>query len=295
MISARSLPCLPLLLWKTPPALESILAQEGIAYRIINEDHPLAFRAGRFVLYDGRRQNKLQLRSRLKQEHIAIDVQTLREGERLDPFEALLETSGIFTTWRLQHRQVSEQVARHDRAKLRRRLLDRLRSIVVSAGGVWARIAAYPFPYRSAFNLRVDLDEPIAADYFAFAEARKPIAEATTHFVSTHAYGDVPAVLADLRDLDTHSHGHYHVVYREPEANRVNLRRAHDRLLSAEITGNGFAAPHGRWNLGLNDELEELGYQFSSEFQVGYDDLPFLSLARFSILECASGSRSPDL
>jgi hypothetical protein len=36
----------------------------------------------------------------------------------------------------------------------------------------------------------------------------------------------------------------------------------------------GFAAPHGCWNAGLNAVLEELGYLYSSEFQVGYDDFP---------------------
>lgn len=274
-LSARTLPALPLLLWKTPPALQMVLAQEGIAHRVIETDHPLAFRAGRFVLFDGRRQSMMALRQRLKPEHTPIDVRALFSDEPVDLFEALLETAGEATTWRLQHQNVTETVSRHDRAKLRRKIIGRLRDVVTKSGGVWARISPYPFPYRSAFNLRVDLDEQVPADYFAFADARTPIAEATTHFVSTHAYGEQPDVLADLRDLDTHSHGHYHVTYRDAEANRVNLRRALDRLAKAGITGNGFAAPHGRWNLGLNTELEELGCEFSSEFQVGYNDLPF--------------------
>ena len=43
-------------------------------------------------------------------------------------------------------------------------------------------------------------------------------ADCTTHFVSTRAYGDVPGVLQDLSRFDTQSHGHYHVVYRDPDA-----------------------------------------------------------------------------
>jgi hypothetical protein len=271
----RELPSLPLLLLKTPPALASILEQEGVAFRIVGEGHPLALRAGRFLLYDGRLISKIKLRSMLRPEHTSIDINALRDGEPSDPFDRLLETSGVKSTWRLQHVEVAERVARVDRAKLRRRMLGRLREMIEKAGGVWARLSPYPFPYRSAFNLRVDLDEHAPADYFAFAEARRPIEDATTHFVSTCAYGDSPSVLADLAKHDTHSHGHYHVVYREAEANRVNLRRAQDRLASAGIDGRGFAAPHGRWNVGLNAELEEIGCEFSSEFQVGYDDLPF--------------------
>ncbi len=271
----RVLPSLPLLLWKTPPALASILEQEGVAFREVREAHPLAFRAGRFVLFDGRHA-RAELKGFLKPENTAIDVQALREAEAGDPFERLLATEGIETSWRIRGYTVSERIGRNDRAKIRRRLIGRLREVVAKAGGVWARLSAYPFPYRSAFNLRVDLDEHLPDDYFAFARAREPIEDATTHFVSTAAYGDDPDVLADLRRHDTHSHGHYHVVYREPEANRVNLRRAIDRLDAAGIEGRGFAAPHGRWNPGLAEELEEIGCGFSSEFQVGYDDLPFL-------------------
>lgn len=273
-VASRALPSLPLLLWKTPPALATLLQQEGVAFREIREAHPLTFRSGRFVLHDGRA-GKAELKGMLKPEHTTIDVQSLRDGEPGDPFERLLETEGGDASWRLQSFTLVERVARVDRARLRRRLVGKLREVVAASGGVWARLAAYPFPFRSAFNLRVDLDEHAPDDYFAFARARAPIEDATTHFVSTAAYGDAPDVLADLRRLDAHSHGHYHVVYREREANRVNLRRALDRLDAAGIAGQGFAAPHGRWNPGLAEELEEAGCSFSSEFQVGYDDLPF--------------------
>ena len=41
---------LPLLLWRTPPGLELILTQEGIAHEVVGDSHPFAFRRGRFVL-----------------------------------------------------------------------------------------------------------------------------------------------------------------------------------------------------------------------------------------------------
>jgi hypothetical protein len=271
----RALPLLPLLLWKTPPALATILEQEGIPHRVVDKAHTLSFRLGRFVLFDRRQTQELELRGLIRAGNTAIDIDTLRDRGQPDPFEALLETKGRRTSWRLEHFNVTERVSLHDRARIRRALVERLGGLVTKAGGLWARLSPYPFPYRSAFNLRVDLDEHAPDDYFAFASARTPIEDATTHFVSTHAYGEDRDVLNDLRRLDTHSHGHYHVVYREAEANRVNLRRALDRLDEAGIVGDGFAAPHGSWNPGLDAELEELGCGFSSEFQVGYDDLPF--------------------
>ena len=50
---SHRLASLPLLLWKTPPGLELILAQEGVPFETVKDPHPLSFRAGRFVLFDG--------------------------------------------------------------------------------------------------------------------------------------------------------------------------------------------------------------------------------------------------
>jgi hypothetical protein len=250
------------------------LEQEGVAFRVIADLHALALRAGRFVLFDGRKAG-LELQPFLRPQNVGIDLQALREGEDGDPFWQLLSTEAQASAWVLQSYRVVERVGRYDRAKIRRRIVAKLRDIVTKNGGMWARLAYFPSPYRSAFNLRVDLDEWAPGDYYNFARARALIEDATTHFVSTAAYGGDEGVLSDLRALDTHSHGHHHLVYREREANRVNLRRSFEQLASAGIEGRGFAAPHGRWNAGLNDELEDLGCAFSSEFQVGYDDLPF--------------------
>ena len=276
-ISTSVLPPLPLLLWEAPPGLELILAQEGIAYRNVRDPHPLAFHAGRFVLYDGAKVAAATVRERLSPDHVALDINLLRheEGEGGDPFAALVDSRAHRASWSVGRWTLTERVGRVAKAPIRRRLLERLRQAVTKAGGTWARLSPYPFPYRSAFNFRADLDEPVADDYERFARARRPVADCTTHFVSTHAYGRHPRVLADLLRFDTQSHGHYHVIYRDAEANRRNLDRAHRILDEAGFSPSGFAAPHGRWNSGLDDVLEGFGYLYSSDFQLGYDDYPF--------------------
>jgi peptidoglycan/xylan/chitin deacetylase (PgdA/CDA1 family) len=270
-----ALPVLPLLLWDVPPGLELALAQEGIATQRVLDPHPLAFRGGRFVLYDGRRVAPATVRERLSAEHVGIDVDALRVGEPVDPFLALVDTRSTLARWELGGHAPTERVARHPKAALRRRLVDRLRHAVTAAGGLWARIAPYPFPYRSAFNFRADLDETCVEDYARFARARRRLGDCCTHFVSTAAYGEEPSVLQDLLRFDTQSHGHHHVIYRDAAANRRNLTRAHELLCESGFEPIGFAAPHGRWNLGLDQVLEDLGYIYSSDFQLGYDDLPF--------------------
>ena len=74
---------------------------------------------------------------------------------------------------------------------------------------------------------------------------------------------------------DTQSHGHFHHVYRDPEANRVNLERAHRILWSSGFEPVGLRGPPRPLAPSLDDQLEDLGYLYSSEFQLGHDDLPF--------------------
>ncbi|CAN5916131.1 hypothetical protein BH23PLA1_BH23PLA1_15740 [soil metagenome] len=274
-LGPSSLPVLPLLLWGVPPGLILLLQQEGVPFEVIVKAHPMALRRGRFVLYDSRRISTRAVRSITSEEHLLIDVDSLRRGESIDPFRAVVDSRSTLSVWSLGEATLTERVARHNRSAIRRRVLGRLRDKVARSGGLWARLGAFPHPFRSAFNLRVDLDEPIPEDYFRFAAARDPLADCTTHFVSTHAYGGEGAVLRDLRHYDTQSHGHFHHVYRNAGANRRNLRRAHDILVAAGIEPVGFAAPSGRWNAGLDRAIEELGYEYSSDFQVGYDDVPF--------------------
>jgi hypothetical protein len=275
---------IPLLLWKTPPGLELVLAQEGVAFQTVKDPHPLSFRAGRFVLFDSRAVAPISLRSLLSSDHVMIDIDDLRRDEPVDPFAALLDHQTARATWRIGPIAVSERVGRFPKGWIRRRVISRLREAVTAAGSVWIRLAPFPYPYRSAFSFRADLDESVPEDYHRFAAARDRLGDCCTHFVSTHAYTHHRAVLQDLLHRDTQSHGHFHHVYREPESNRVNVERAHRILCSSGIEPVGFAAPHGRWRRSLDDELEELGYLYSSDFQIGYDDLPFFpwKVNRFS-------------
>lgn len=270
----QSLSSLPLLLWRPPPGLELILAQEGVAFETIRDAHPFAFRRGRFVLADGPAAIAA-IRPSITHEHVVIDIDVYRQGEPVDPFGALVDSRSEIGLWMVGRRVLRERVGRYAKAQIRNRLIDGLRDQVLAAGGCWVRLAPYPHPYRSVFNLRVDMDEPFPEDYHRFALPRRLLADCTTHFVSTHAYENQPEVLDDLRNVDTQSHGHFHHVYRDPEANRRNLERAHGILQDNGFEPSGFAAPHGRWNPGLDEAIESLGYEYSSDFQLGYDDLPF--------------------
>ncbi len=274
------LPLLPLVLWRTPPGLELALAQEGVPYEVVERARPAAIARGRFVLFDSAETREPQIQAMLCRGQTAIDVDFLRDGQDLDPFAALVDDRAVDSAWSIAGARVVERVARRPKAAIRRALIERLRDAVTLAGGAWIRLAPFPYPYRSAFSFRADLDEPAPGDYHRFARARQALDTFSTQFVSTQAYAHHDTVIADLRRLDTQSHGHFHFVHRDFEANRANLERADRILRGAGIEPLGFAAPHGRYHAALDDVLEELGYLYSSEFQLAYDDFPFFPWKR---------------
>jgi len=261
---------LPLALWRTPPGLDQILMQEGVpAHRVQNPRE-----GGRFVLFDGRTIAPRVARESLSPGQTAIDVDAFRRGDG-DPFAALVDDRAAYRTWTIAGFDLTERVSRFDKAAIRRRVVAGLRSEVERSGGIWARLSAYPHPYRSAFNFRADLDEPFPDDYARFARARRPIDDCSTHFVSTAAYAHFPEVMADLKRIDAQSHGHFHHVYRSDDANVRNLQRADALLRAHGFAPSGFAGPEGRWNPELDRAIHALGYAYSSDFQIGYGDLPF--------------------
>src|SRR4051794_8597508 len=82
---------LPLLLWRTPPGLQLILQQEGIPHEIVRDPGARSLHAGRFIIHDSRNGSHKALRGLLLPDHVPIDVDQFRRGERVDPFSALID------------------------------------------------------------------------------------------------------------------------------------------------------------------------------------------------------------
>ncbi len=263
----HALPLLPLVLHDVPRGLRQALAQEGIPFRPARPGAP----QGRFLLFDGRSSPSLAVPAG----QTAIDVAPLRQGHREDPFEALVDHRSARFQWQIAGLTLSEEIARVDKRAVRRKLLEGLRALVEQHGGVWLRVAPFPFPYRSAFNFRIDYDDYEAGDFGATLAAIAGHEGATSHFVVGSAFQGAEEALARLAGLDVGSHGYWHHTYRAEDENLQNIRRGVDVLAAAGLTPCGFAAPHGRFNRGLLAALETLGIPYSSEFALAYDELPF--------------------
>jgi hypothetical protein len=261
------LPLLPLVLDNVPPGLRLALDQEGLP-TVSRDTSP---RGGRFVVFDSRR----GLRAPILPEQTPVDIHPLRSGFPGDPFAALIDEGSARFQWKIGGVRVSEEIARIDKRALRRRLMAGLRSRLEAAGGVWIKLAAWPFPYRSAFNFRLDHDEFDADDFDAVLQAILGHESAVSHYVCGSTHEQEQAALLRLRGSDVGSHGYWHHTYYDPQDNLKNIRRGIEVLQKAGLDPSGYVAPHGRFNRGLLRALETLGVTHSSEFALAYDDVPF--------------------
>ncbi len=259
-------PLLPLELDRVPRGLVVALRQEGVP-TCERGDRP----EGRFVLFDGRR----GLDRPPAAWQVPIDIDSLRRGCDEDPFEAMLDEGSAQCRWEVTGLALTERVARVDRRQVRRHIIARLRQRIEQAGGVWMTLAAYPFPYRSAVNFRIDHDRYDPEDFRSTLAALGDYSGATSHYLSGEAYESHADILGHFAGLDVGSHGYHHRVYRTEAENYENVERGMAVLERNGLTPSGFSAPGGQYHRSLAAALDRLGIGHSSEISRAYDDWPF--------------------
>ena len=178
--------------------------------------------------------------------------------------------------YRLGGFEFREEIAQVDKRQVRRRLMARLREIIESRGGIWVRLSAYPFPYRSVFNLRSIYLEagPEVEDALADLTSYEG---ATSHFLAGQAFENPSAFAQPFAGLDVGSLGYRPTIFDDTEENVVNLRMGISALRRLGLGPVGYAPPDGRFSLPLLSALEVLGVRYSSTTALCYDELPLFT------------------
>ena len=262
------LPLLPVCLAQVPATLRTALDQQGIAHCAQSPERP----AGRFVLFDSRSQRTPLLADGQWQ----VDVSTLAGDLPFDPWEALADEHAACCRWQVGPYSIREEVARINKRQIRRQLMARLRRRLEELGGVWLCVSPYPFPYQSAFNLRIDHDEYDAQDFASLLKAIAGREDACSHYVCAAGFQSDTHVLDALRGQHVGAHGYHHHTYQSTEENRRNIARGSEFLRGCRLDPVGFVSPHGRFNRHLLAALDALRVTHSSEFGLVYDELPLL-------------------
>jgi len=131
-----------------------------------------------------------------------------------------------------------------------------------------------PFIDKNVFIFRLDTDFCLKEDADEMYKICRGNNISATWFLDTES-DDSLSNYASMEDQEMALHCDKHYVYDNLDENYRNILRADEKLKKNGIEAVGFAAPFGAWNTSLDRALQKIEIKYSSEFTLGYDDLPF--------------------
>ncbi len=191
----------------------------------------------------------------------------------------------------------SEIVARQNKGKLRM-LVHQLLSNLHSLHDL-PFLTRWRFPNNAPtiFCYRIDSDHGTQPQIEQLHHLSQAYQLPLTWFLHTEAHQGWLGRFAQFEGDELGLHCHRHRTFKSYGENAENIRYALELLRQHGIAPRGFAAPNGFWNPGLAEAIARCQFLYSSEFSLGYDDLPFFPwlgwLGRFGTLQVPIHPVSP--
>lgn len=138
----------------------------------------------------------------------------------------------------------------------------------------YAHLWYFPDTHRTLFAFRIDSDkgsrEEVDALYHLAVRYDVPM----TWFLDVKAHEEWLQHFAYLAGQEFGVHCYEHRVFETYEENLKNILRARQKLDRVGVASHGFAGPFGMWNPALARAIDQVGFEYSSEFSYAYDALP---------------------
>lgn len=180
MSSPASLPDLPLMLAGIPRVVTDLLCAAGLPVSPLQRVALLASGSGRFVLYDSAsKASAAQARRAVRQGLLPIDCRALCDMSR---WPAMASVPAGSTP-----------------SDAPRQFLENLKGELERRGGLWLRLADFPFPFQSAISLVVEHQFDDVDDFGSIVDSLPATA---THFVSSRVRGPALASLVQPTPVD---------------------------------------------------------------------------------------------
>jgi hypothetical protein len=187
----------------------------------------------------------------------------------------ILDTRSIRKRFYSERKELpSEIVARVSKGKLRELVRISLGSLHHKRGLPFVHKWYFPDSSENVFIFRLD------TDFCSSHQANNMVGICRKNNISATWFLDTTSEerlhnYAEMKDQELALHCDRHLVFSDYKNNKKNLEIGRDKLNATGIEMNGFAAPFGDWNPELAKVLDDLNLEYSSEFTLDYDDLPF--------------------
>lgn len=199
------------------------------------------------------------------------------------PFDPARELRTVASAIRIfpsgTRRPVFEKVSRTSRGEIRRVIANALRWLSFAQGLPYFRLSFLP-EGNSALAVRVDTDLSTLSSLQVAVGTARDNGLCFSWFVHIQAAGESLSELVQntLKGQDIQLHCFSHKVYPDYESNFRDISQGICLLKSVGVNPTGIAAPYGEWSEGWSRAVADVGLKYSSEFSVGYDDVPFRPL-----------------
>ena len=169
----------------------------------------------------------------------------------------------------------SEKVSRISSGSIRHIVQRALTYLFHSRRLPFAHLWFFPNGEKNIFAFRVDTDSASKSEIEKLYQICKKNDVSATWFVDTKSQENWIGHFSEMEDQEIAYHCYEHRVYSDFYANQLDMEKGLSILKKAGIRSAGYAAPYGEWNFRLGHLIQEIGYEYSSEFGCAYDDLPF--------------------
>jgi peptidoglycan/xylan/chitin deacetylase (PgdA/CDA1 family) len=172
---------------------------------------------------------------------------------------------------------ITERVSAVDKSKIARILVWTLQKATQLSQVPYPHLWYYPDGAPSVFGFRVDVDGVFPPNLESISKAGERAGFPISFFINkTMCREHAPSLKRIALVHEIGNHADVHNLYDDERANRHNVLQCREWLDSESIpNGPWFVAPRGMWNSTLGCALEDLGYEYSSDFGLDFDGLPF--------------------
>lgn len=132
----------------------------------------------------------------------------------------------------------------------------------------------YPNGASTLFTFRIDTDKGTQSQIDALYKICDEHQIPATWFLDVKSHEDWLSYFNSFKQQEIGVHCYEHVVFNSMILNKENFEKAKTRLVHAGLSPVGITAPTGAWNNQFGKAIQELGFQYSSEFSYDYDNLP---------------------
>lgn len=174
----------------------------------------------------------------------------------------------------------NERVSRISRNTIRRMIQSHLEYLFHRQNLPFVHKWYFPGDSPSLFTFRVDTDKGTQEQIGTIHSMSERHSIPTSWFLDVKSHQDWLEYFTRFSRQEVGVHCFEHVIYSDEEGNTENFRKAKSLLEQFGLHPKGMTAPTGEWNNTIGCAIEEVGFEYSSEFGYDYDNFPSFPIVK---------------